>query len=548
MNCKKILLLGAFLALFTASIFAEGKYAFVVGIEKYKNSPLNNPVSDAKAVSEKLKGMGFSVQETYDATTKEFDSELKKFYKNIESADLALFYYSGHGMEYNKTNYLIPINEEIKTENDLKRNAVSLNDIMDEVGETNCSKLIVILDACRNNPLGKNRSLGSTKGLEVVTASSSLENFIIYATAAGETADDGNSNHSPFTAALLNHMEEKVPFYKVAQEVSREVQEATGGKQTPYKYDNLTTDIYLNGGSGKSFYEDVNLDEKYKGSFGAAQSPAPVALIVVLIVLMLVAAAAVVYILIKKPWRNQNSKTEKTVEVTEIPVVEKKNSEEKKSEEKSVEKKTTEEKVVQEAVQEKTVNEKPFALPQELVNEKFYVTKTPVTVGQYSAIKTNPSDYIEIDFPVTSVSYVDAAAFCNEMSRQHELECVYKIKGDEVSFDASKNGWRLPSEREWEEAYGPDLSEEEVKESACYADNTDCALVKCQSKKANANGLYDMSGLVREWCNDLLQNKWRVLKGGAWDSELFMLAKKFTDRELSAYKSDNIGFRMVRNK
>ncbi len=574
-NRKNIFLIMIIFFISAASAFGEKKVALVVGNQNYKNSPLNNPKADAQAMVEKLKAMDFSIIECYDVDRATFLRQLRVFFNQLDKTDIALFYYSGHGVENKNTNYLIPVNEDIKSEDDLLVSAISLDFILDETAEHDCSKFVVILDACRNNPIKKSR--GSSKGLVPVTPNATLENFIMYATAAGQTADDGSSNHSPFTAALLNHIDEDSTIQIIAQKVAKEVYAVTNQMQDPYTAGNLKSDLYLNskGKKNDSYYSNADISFDDSGNLEIDtdgkndKKNLLTGLFIVLIILLILVLIAFVFFIIsgkkstgvkveKSSSENNEGAQENTAAVEESSAQNKDSADEEKSEadlkisaqntDSAEEKKSEElsENNFETEVHEEN-SEKIFEIPQVLIDDKFYIMKTPVTLEEYKEFFANPSEYKNNNFPVTRVSFKDSVIFCNALSRSHNLEEVYSFEGDHIFIDEKKNGWRLPFEDEWKKAYGKELDFSVLDDYALYSENCD-GLEKCESKSPNENGLYDMAGLVREWCNDSCEGKWRLLKGGAWDSDKYMLSKDYKDRAIENYKSDNVGFRMVRNK
>ena len=200
------------LLLLTAPALTAERVALVVGNAAYEQeiAALRNPVNDATAVAAALRRLGFEVIEGRDLDEETFYDKITAFDSAARSATMALFFYAGHGLQVDGRNYLAPVDLKLETRQDLKRGAIELATVLEVMrSETN----LVILDACRNNPLagelarslGMNRAAVATRGLARVESASGT--LIAYATEPGAVAADGTGKHSPYTAALLEHLE-----------------------------------------------------------------------------------------------------------------------------------------------------------------------------------------------------------------------------------------------------------------------------------------------------------------------------------------------------
>ena len=242
-------------ALPVAALAAE-RVALVIGNADYVDdaADLRNPGNDADGMAAALRGLGFEVVLGKDLDRDEFYDKLDEFVKKASrgaDADVTLFFYAGHGLQVDGKNWLVPVDAKLESKRDLERRAVNLYTVMDDMpGRHN----LVFLDACRNNPLAAKlaRSMGlsraaehATRGLAQVDRGSGR--FIGYATAADDVAKDGEGRHSPFTKALLSHIE--TPGLSVPdmfQKVIESVYDATGGRQEPWQASSLRGDpIYL---------------------------------------------------------------------------------------------------------------------------------------------------------------------------------------------------------------------------------------------------------------------------------------------------------------
>ena len=232
---------------------AETRVALVVGNSAYRSTtPLANPLNDARDMAAALKSVGFDVVEALDADRRKLDGAMRAFTDKLASADVALFFYAGHGLQLGLQNYLVPIDAKLERERDLEFETVKLEFVLRQMEiEREGKTTIVILDACRDNPLARNlaRSMGTRStaiGRGLAAASTGLGTFIAYSTQPGNVALDGQGRNSPFTAALVKHMATKgrnLPATMI--EVRKEVVAATDGKQVPWDHSALTGDFFF---------------------------------------------------------------------------------------------------------------------------------------------------------------------------------------------------------------------------------------------------------------------------------------------------------------
>lgn len=240
---QSVLLVALVLGLVGASHAAE-RVALVIGNGGYSRSPLKNPVRDAKAVGDALKSLGFSVIREFNTDKRSMISALRRFGRECAGAEVALFYYAGHGMQVGGVNYLIPVKADIRQEQDVEFEAVDVNRFLTTLEKARAGLNIVILDACRDNPFSSFRS--ASRGLAVVRGIS--ESIVVYATAPGDVAADGGGVHSPFTAALLKEIKKPVVEVKsLFDVVGYTVSESSSGRQRPWISSSFYRQCYLRG-------------------------------------------------------------------------------------------------------------------------------------------------------------------------------------------------------------------------------------------------------------------------------------------------------------
>ncbi len=250
----------AALALFAmpATAAAE-RVALVVGNNEYPTvGRLANPGNDATDVAAALDRLGFEVTTVRDADLAGMNEALRRFTRASAGASVALVFYAGHGLEVDGVNYLVPVDAQLERDTDVRFETVVLDDVL---AATEGAELrVVILDACRNNPL--TRSIRRTNASRSVSQGSFSdlgeellgdETLVAYAAAAGTTAADGTGNrNSPYTAALLEYLEQPLEIGVLFRAVRARVLETTRGTQRPHEYASLLSQHYLRAASEPS--------------------------------------------------------------------------------------------------------------------------------------------------------------------------------------------------------------------------------------------------------------------------------------------------------
>jgi uncharacterized caspase-like protein len=254
MNIKGFLLAILLISLSTVAARADHRIAFVVGNGAYKNvAELPNPPIDAKAMAATLRNVGFDVVEGINLNHEEMTAKLLEFGNKAAGADIAVFYYAGHGIAVNGANYLLPVDADLKSEMDVKLgSAINVDTTLDQtMGDAKVK--LVFLDACRDNPFAnKIRSAAKTRSLTVSSGLAEMKSsegtLIAFATGPGQTALDGQTGtNSPFTRALLaNITQPGVEIQQAMTRVRAQVNDETHKGQLPWGHTNLIGDVFLN--------------------------------------------------------------------------------------------------------------------------------------------------------------------------------------------------------------------------------------------------------------------------------------------------------------
>ena len=240
-----VLAVGFSLLVLTAQVQANQRVALVIGNAKYAHAPaLANPLNDAGDIGAALGRLGFAVTKIENADHFGMIRGLKAFTRAASTAEVALVFYAGHGIEVDKRNFMIPVDARLLSDREVEFETVSL-DLVSRAVEGASGLGLVILDACRDNPFaaamkrsGAKRSIG--RGLARVEPSG--ETLVAYAAKGGSVAADGRGRNSPYSTALLAHVEE--PGLEVGlmfRKVRDAVLKTTGGRQEPFVYGSLSS-------------------------------------------------------------------------------------------------------------------------------------------------------------------------------------------------------------------------------------------------------------------------------------------------------------------
>lgn len=229
---------------------AERRIALVIGNATYNKAPdLRNPVNDARSMGKRLKELGFELSggtHYEDVTRVEMARLVRRFSSEVGRDDTAFIFYAGHGIGAHGTNWMVPTDDDdIQTALDLPDFAISVSSLMERLERRGGGTNIVMLDACRDNPLPSDtRSSGSTRGLGRMAAPNGT--FIAYAADPGQVAYDGEGNNGLFTESLMKALREPDrPLYEIMRSVRREVRRKTSGAQTPWTEESLNDEFFF---------------------------------------------------------------------------------------------------------------------------------------------------------------------------------------------------------------------------------------------------------------------------------------------------------------
>jgi len=227
------------------------RHALVIGNSRYPVGELINPRHDAQAIAERLRLAGFSVDLQLDTDRRGLQDAIRQWSERLRrDRGVGVFYYAGHGVQLNWRNFLVPVDAKIRGKEDIQAEAVDLGTLIDGIGRARNALNIVILDACRNNPFGADFRVDD-KGLSQLDAP--VGTLLAFATAPGNTAEDGDGSHGLYTDHLLKEMQ--VPgaaVEEVFKRVRLSVRRGSQGAQIPWESTSLENEFsFLPGPAGR---------------------------------------------------------------------------------------------------------------------------------------------------------------------------------------------------------------------------------------------------------------------------------------------------------
>lgn len=219
------------------------RLALVIGNGAYQTAPLKNPVNDAEDVTRVLSSMGFKVSLHKNVDKRTMEESIRNFGRQLKAGGVGLFFFAGHGMQVEGQNYLIPVNAKIKSESDIKYEAVDAGLVLGKMEDAGNQLNIVILDACRNNPFSRNFRNAATGLARMDAPTGSL---IAYSTAPGAVAADGVDRNGIFTKHLIKHLAApNLTVEQVLKKVRIDVAAETSQRQIPWESSSLMGEFYF---------------------------------------------------------------------------------------------------------------------------------------------------------------------------------------------------------------------------------------------------------------------------------------------------------------
>jgi hypothetical protein len=391
-------------------LFAQQKYALVIGNGNYTNfGTLRNPVNDANDVAAALQGLGWTVDKVLNGSLSHMESaaiRLKNRLTEAGNSSYGFFFYAGHGVQMDGVNYLIPSDANILDKNFLRERALSVQIMLGMLNDAKNALNIVVLDACRDFPVAWTKSVD--RGLAVIAAPPA-DSIIMYATGAGKTASDGTGKNGLFTTHLLENMKNSnLEVNDVFRRTMGAVARASNGEQRPALY----TD----------FSETAYLGQRPNTPLQPTPQPAPAPAIQ--------PSATPVQPALNNMVRIQGGTFQMGSPVNEP-------------------------------------GRDDDEIQHQVTVSSFFMGKYEVTYKEYNEVMGLTRSLAPPDSPMINVSWYDAIEYCNKRSQEEGLTPAYTInksrndpnnKNDNdkvkwtVTWNRNANGYRLPTETEWEYA------------------------------------------------------------------------------------------------
>jgi uncharacterized caspase-like protein len=233
---------------------AESRIALVIGNGAYRTAPLKNPAGDASAVAATLRGLGYNVTLRQNTGLRELIEALREFSIRAPKASVRMLFYAGHGVQVKGRNYLVPIDADPKSEDDIPRQSADVGEFVDRLSAIRTGANIVVLDACRVNPFAGGVIVGpdgrrlkfrglTPRGLATVDAP--VGTLVAFSTAPNGVALDGaDGQHSVYARHWLAHLPTPgLPIEQLFKRIRIGVAQDTGRVQVPWESSSLTADF-----------------------------------------------------------------------------------------------------------------------------------------------------------------------------------------------------------------------------------------------------------------------------------------------------------------
>ena len=241
----------------------QARLALVIGNSTYAQAPLANPANDARSLATSLEAAGFSVTRVIDQNKEEMKAQVLAFSSLLQaSKQPGVFYFAGHAVQMDWRNYLLPVNQQFASADDVRKNALDITELVRALDSAKNGINIIILDACRDNPFSKGGQV--PKGLTQMDAPTNT--FLAYATAPGQTARDaGSGNNGLYTEFLLKELtKDGVKIEDAFKRVRLGVRLASKGEQIPWEVTSLENDFYFRSPLQSRKLTDKDVEEEFE--------------------------------------------------------------------------------------------------------------------------------------------------------------------------------------------------------------------------------------------------------------------------------------------
>ncbi len=535
----------ALLPLVSNAAVERERIALVIGNSSYQKQALKNPKNDATDIAAVLRNLGFQVTLKLDLNKIEMRQAVRSFGRKLSPDSIGFIYYSGHGVQYDGKNYLIPIGgmSQIQEAWELPDLALSIRYFTETFKHAGNNKNILILDACRDDPFSFTRNI--TRGLKVSQEGRGM--IIAYAAMEGQAALDGKDRNSPYAAHLIKWLSKNLPIEFILKRVGGAVAAETKGKQTPTYTSMIYQDLYLS-----SDLKQKTLSEEMI----VVPPPAPEIITGIENRQKLTIEEKIKRVIPKKQHLPNMERdrygiyADVEIETWEKPVIQRF---------RWIEPGTfmmgsleIEGEIYQDEVRHQVT-----------LTEGYWIADTETTQELWEAVmRKNLSEFKGKELPVETVSWSDVQRFLRKINRINENKFSVKLPTEAQWEYAARAGTTTPF------SFGKNITTEQVNFNGNYPYNNGKkgkyrqATVKVKSLPSNQWGLYEMHGNVWEWVADQWQEKLpmkpvknplvitnhdgdpRVLRGGSWSHRGRNVRAAYRHPGSMPYRGDNIGFRI----